>query len=77
MKDFFLVTTFLVMVLASVVGAIFIPVYEIGKHQCAAYQSITSKPTKYAVMECYIQDDGKWYSEKEYKNRLVAKGTMK
>jgi len=43
-------------------------------YQCAKYETVTSKPTRYEGLACYVQDKGEWYSWTEYKHRLATKG---
>lgn len=64
-------------ILAAVFMFVFVPGYAIDRYQCAGYESATGKSTKYAALECYVQDGGKWYSWSEYKYRLASKGEMK
>lgn len=60
----------------GVLGATFGLIYQLESWQCTGYQTATGKATKYVRAECYVKDDGAWYSWTEYKNRLIARGQM-
>lgn len=63
-------------VCAAALAAIVAVLSALTAYQCAQYETVTGKPTKFAGMECYINDGGKWFAWSEYKNRLVTRGDM-
>lgn len=56
--------------------AIFGMNYKYEEYNCNKYGENTSKPTKYDISGCYINDSGKWYIWQEYKYRFITKGEM-
>lgn len=49
-------------------------VFSFNAYTCNGYQEATGKNTKTTSLDCYIEDNGKWYVWGEYKYRLATKG---
>lgn len=63
-------------IIATIIGLITVLVLGSYSWQCSVYENVTGRQTKFTGMNCYVKDNGQWYVWSEYKNRLVAKGSM-
>jgi hypothetical protein len=76
MDDFIEMLFFMVVLLVLVFVGVIGLGYVFTSASCNAYESATGKQTKMQFLDCYIQEDGKWYVWEEYKYRFVTKGEM-
>jgi hypothetical protein len=46
--------------------------YFVTVKDCAAYNIVTGRNTKFVAGSCYVQEGSDWYTRDEYKARMVA-----
>ena len=70
--DFFVIPALLIW--AFFLSAAFGISVGFDAYQCASYEAVTGRQTRFEGLSCYVQDTGNWYAWTEYQYRLATKG---
>ena len=67
-------------VISSILGLIiFVIAFSIALvagiegYSCSSYGDVTGRETKFKALECYVNDDGIWFTRTEYKQVIIAR----
>jgi hypothetical protein len=55
-----------------IIAAILIPSYLIDIYECNKYTEVTGRATEYKGISCYIQENDRWYSRKEFEYSQIG-----